>query len=272
YGLFASGAVTAPNSYKTRLNRAVSLFERDAMSDQAVAELERCLGILKSPPLSADQEDPGIYSNAAAIYGGRGDAVKRSGAPDAAQLSRAWYEKAMVVLRRGLAIDQARAVENEEANVKAGRPRAIFGVYEFYRELGKAYIRLGEPEKAIEPLDHASLIRPNAEIFQVFSEAYAAMHDSDGAAVALMEGQVIDPDQRGSASELVDLYKKMDPSGCAVTSAGGGNSLNIECPLVHRHLCAGVRRMAELYDRRYQPMEARRTRITGAQSFGCPAQ
>ena len=268
--LWDSGARVASGSYKTHLNLAVALFKAKISPDRMIPEAERSMDILATLPPDKD-EDPSAYANIGAIYRSKGEMAAKGQSPDSAAISGQWYRKALATLLRGAAIERRLSADAKQRNEAAGRPPWPFGMYQIYQELGQAYLRAGEPQKAIDALDYGIRIRPDPQFFQILSEAYAALPDRDGAAIALMEGQVMYPENQAFASELLDLYQKW-PASCAVNRTGGAAGLNIDCPLVHDHLCAGARRVSELYQRRGRAVEAERTRNTAVQSLGCPAQ
>ena len=267
--LFETALRASPGSYKTHLNWAVTLSQDRSKLDQAVAEGEIALAILKPLPPDKD-EDFLTYADMGTIYRMKGDQVWKSGRGDFAAESRRWYEKSLEVLARGIAVDQQRSEMLRRLDRGVGHRAYIYGAFQLYREQGQTYTRIGEPKKALEALEYAAFLRPEGQLFQFEAEAYAALHDSTNAAIALMQALVIAPDEQALASELVDLYQR-EPANCAVQNTGGGNSLNLGCPLVHGHLCTGAQRVSELYERRGDPGAAAKTRNTAAQSFGCPA-
>ena|SRR5206468_12501383 len=100
------------------------------------------------------------------------------------------------------------------------------------------------------------------------SDARKSQHDDARAAVALLEGLVIDPGQQAFAAKLANVYRGMPEAGCAV----GQNGLNLECPQVRANLCEATSKVRELYARRGQTGDAEKIRTTAVRSFGCPAQ
>ena len=103
--------------------------------------------------------------------------------------------------------------------------------------------------------------------------AYRAAGQPEQAAITLFEGVSADPnDPAGAAlaSQLVDVYKQIDPQGCALSGAGGSVSLNLDCPLVRGHLCTASRNLVRLFLETGRPdaANAQRRAIGG---LGCPA-
>lgn len=268
--LFASAARVSASSYKTHLNLAVLLLADPAKLDRAIAEGERTLAILATVP-PGQFADASPYASVATIYRTKGDAIAKEASAGAAQASAVWYRNALAVVLQGVAADRRFAEDFARKDAAAGRPPAIYGFAPVYGELGVIYQRLGEPGKALEALDEAISIQPSAKLFQLESDSYAALDDWNSAAITLMEGVLMYPDEKAFPSELLAHYQK-EPGGCAVEKAGSNNSLNLGCKEVHDHLCAGARRVKELYDRRGEHGKAAKAALMAAQSLGCPAQ
>lgn len=268
--LFESAVRAAPDSYKTHLNLAVSLAPDKSTLDRGIAEGEIALAILDTLP-PGKVEDFLAYSDMALLYRRKGNQIKASGEPDAASVSRLWYEKSLAVASRGIEVDRTRSQKLERISQAAGHGKYLFGAYQIYRDRAETYLSMGEPEKALDPLAYATFLKPDAKLFHIEAQVHLALHDPTNAAIALMQALVIEPDEEALASELVDLYQKQ-PANCAIQNTGGGNSLNLGCPLVHGHICTAAERISQIYERRGDRAEAAKTRRTAAQSFGCPAQ
>jgi hypothetical protein len=82
----------------------------------------------------------------------------------------------------------------------------------------------------------------------------------------------MDPNQPAVASTLVELYGEIDPHGCAVTRQNGVPSLNPDCPLVHRDICAASHNVIANYLRRGQQSEAASIRNVAEHDLGCAAE
>jgi tetratricopeptide (TPR) repeat protein len=263
--LWSSAAAVSPGSYKTHMNLSLALFRESSNLDRAIAEGERAVAILQPLPLDRD-EDPAPYINLGSYYRVKGDLLGH--ADPSGSSSRQFYRKSLDTLLRGRAVDRARSAMLMRLNTRNGRRFTMIGVYQLYQELAETYLRLGEPGNAVSELEYGTALSPQtADLFQIMSEAYTALHDRDGAAIALMEGLIIEPEQPKFASGLVDLYRT-GPSGCAI--GAGGSTLNLACPLVRQHLCAAAGRVRDLYLRRDMRADARKVRDTAVQTFGCP--
>jgi protein O-mannosyl-transferase len=269
--LWSSTVKAVPDSYKGHLNLAtVSYRLGGPFLDQAIAEGRRSLAILHG--LSPEKDDALTYANLGAYDRVKGDAVKSAGGPDAEQQSGYWYRQSLEILLHGAEVDRARSEESERAQRAKGTPIEFMGVPQIYQELGQTYIRLNEPQKALEALDYGALLKPTDEILKLMSMAYVALYRQDDAAIVLLEGLLLQPNEKAYASELLALYQKRNPPTCAVENAAAGANLNLGCPLVHEHICTAVSRLQDYFTRRHQPADVAKMRAVGVQSFGCPVQ
>jgi tetratricopeptide (TPR) repeat protein len=262
--LFTSAVAASPNSYRTHFNLALSLFRDQGNTDGAIAEGERSLAILRPLPLDRD-EDVGPYSNVGAFYRVKGDMLAQGHPPDAAAANRL-YQRSLEILLHGEAVDRARAAKLMRQNQAAGRPSTQFGVYQVYQEVGEIYLRVDEPGNALDAVEQAFSLQPSGELLEMMSEAYTALHDRDNAAIALMGGLLTQQDQTPFLSALAAIYR----AGNSVCAIGSNGSLNFGCPPVHEHLCAGARRVGELFERGGRKSQAEEVRSRATATFGCP--
>jgi tetratricopeptide (TPR) repeat protein len=252
--LWASAAKVCPASYKTRLHLATALIgtKREGI-DRAIGELDRSLAILD--PLPDDRNVPQAYAVAGFMYIMQGDLLAAQG--------QQWYEKARDVLLRGERIDRIAAQQLRRENQLRGITTSASGWYPLYLALGDAYLRLSDPRQAIEAFEYGRVLRPVPEFFEDTSAAWRAIGDPQQAAIALIEGLLVDRGNGKLASQLVALYRQTAPGSCATSDAGGALTLDPACPLVHDHVCAAVRNVKQLYTQMGQAP-------TGLSDAGCP--
>jgi tetratricopeptide (TPR) repeat protein len=267
--LWSSAVRISPNSLKTHLGLAPTLVGPDESGiDDAVREADQALAIVD--PLPDERNNSGVYSLAAPYYRRKGDTLPPSEAA-------AWYHRALNVLLRGERVDLYWNQVIHRENQLRGRIVPDTGFDPLYLELGRVYLRLSDPAKALEALRYGESIQygraltASPEFVQEMSKAYSAAGDLEHAAVTLMEGVSIDPGQTAFASQLVDVYKKMNPQTCALQQAGGSVSLNLDCPLVRTHLCTASRNVVLLYLRMHRLGDAAAARNSAIASLGCPA-
>jgi hypothetical protein len=251
--LSTSAAKVSPGSYKAHSSLAADLIiaKRPAL-DTAVGEAGRSLAILD--PLPDQRNISAAYANAGLCYRMKGDTL-------AAPQSRYWFQKALDTLLHGDRIDRA--------SRGAGLVRS--GWFQLYLELGRVYMRLSDPRKAVEAFQYGRTLQPKTDFFEEMSAAWRALGDSQQAAITLMEGLGVDSSNTRFASELVDLYQRTEPQSCAIRNGGGSVSLNLDCPLVHSQLCTASRNVALLYHQRGQDPMAAATARSAVQDLGCPA-
>jgi tetratricopeptide (TPR) repeat protein len=226
----------------------------------AAAEADRSLAILDRLPDELDAVQP--YVNAAKAYRQVGDSQT-----DPSQKQN-WYRKALGAALRGERIDRLSQERIQALN--AGR-RVLSGSAPLYQELGSIWLRLNDPQKALEAFDRSRFFSATPESFASRAEAYATLHDQRQAVIALFEALVYDPLWTQFAPLIVDQYKNHEPQSCALRDSGSGASLDLSCPLVHDEICAAARNVQRLYLSHTQTAKAGATAASAVQGLGCPA-
>ena len=263
--LYGANVVSCPNSFRSHNGLGLALATAaHPQLDRAAAEVQRSIEILGTLPDDKSESPP--YTNAGFTYRMKGDAV--APAPE----SRVWYQKAVDVLVRGAQVDAAsgrvateRAAEQGVRIVRSGWPP-------LYLELGRSYLRLNEPAKALDALKFGRSIQPEVYFFEEMANAYRQMGDNDQVAVTLMEGLGMHMEYTRFARELVELYRKTAPGSCALHDVPGGSSLNVTCPMVHTQLCTATRNVVGLYNQLGQSGNAINTARSAVETLGCPAE
>jgi tetratricopeptide (TPR) repeat protein len=264
---------TSPASFKTHMAYSTALNnpESEASVDRSIQESEKSLAILKPVP---DYLQPsGTYINMGMFYRQKGILTKKKFADPAEGERQAeqWYRKSLVPLLRGKEIEAAlNADKQREGRWHAGKVLE-FGWWQLDIELGRTYLALKEPKKALAAFRNGLRRRPMPEFYVEIAEAWRALGDLRRSAVALMEGILIDPSHTAFTTGLVEIYKQIDPKSCAVQLAGGATNLNLACPMVHDDLCAGAHDAAAFYVSVNQRPKALQVANTAIQEMGCPA-
>ena len=270
--LWESAVRAAPASFKTHMNRAFAWLNRAAL-DNSIAEVGRGLAILD--PLPDLKNLSASYMNAGTIYRRKGDAVSEK-KPDSTPVPNAesnrWYSKSLEVLLRARRIEMAQEEMYRREDLARGVTRPVMGWYELYLELGRTYMRLGEPQRALEAYEYGRKLRTTPEFFAEMAAAWRAAGDPRKSAIALLEGLLFDPSQKSFAAGLAELYEQIDPRGCAVRNAGGARSINFECPLVHADICTASSNLFRLHRNKNQAQAAEQTRQIGIRELSCPAE
>ena len=184
-----------------------------------------------------------------------------------------WYRKALDVLERGQAVDLAWQRLVWQRNQLAGKPAVPAGWGPLYLALGRTYVRMAEPQRAIQAFQRGALIDQSPQFFEDMSATWRAMGNPDQAAIALMEGFAMDAHAQGRfTSELVDLYRSTAPQSCAIAASGGSVNLNVRCPAVHNQLCSAYRNTVSRLGQLHRDADAAATRETAIANLGCPAE
>jgi tetratricopeptide (TPR) repeat protein len=262
--LWTSAVKVCPGSYKTHSSLATDLIAlREAGPDCAVGEADRSLAILD--PLPEERNVSAVYASAGVCYRTKGDTLSRP-------QSDYWYRKSLDALLHGERIDAVHDQDLRRENAAHGKIIARSGWIPLYLELGRTYLRVSEPRKALEAFEFGRALRPDPEFFEEMSAAWRALGDPQQAAITLMEGLGVDSSHTQFASELVDLYQRTEPQSCAIRNVGGSVSLNLDCPLVHSQLCTASRNVALMYHQKGQDSTAASTVRSAIGDLGCPAE
>jgi hypothetical protein len=262
--LYASNLLSCPNSFRSHNGLGLALATASHPDlDRAASEMQRSMEILGTLPDDRSESPP--YANAGFAYRMKGEAV--APAPE----SRQWFQRAVDVMVHGAQVDAAtgrvaveRAAEHGVRIMRSGWPP-------LYLELGRSYLRLNEPAKALEAFRYGRSIQPETYFFEEMAMAYRAAGDNNQVAITLMEGLGMHMEYSRFAQELMELYQKTAPESCALKVAQGGSSLNLACPLVHNQLCTATRNVVGLYNELGQPDNATNTARSAITTLGCPA-
>jgi len=262
--LWTSTVATVPASFKAHTTLASALVSAGPGElDHAVSEADRALAILDSVP--DDYSTPRPYATA-----GLCDRLKGDSLPPAQ--GAAWYRKALAVLERGRRVDLAEREQIRLLNLANGHRAGAPGWMPLYLELGRVYLRLSDPQKALEPLSYGRLHSVDPDFSIEMARAWRARGDWQQAAIVLLEGAILYSSTPKLATELVDIYKQAAPTGCAVRESAGASSINVDCPMVHEHVCAASLDVAETYRRNGQAAKADTALRSAVRDLGCPGQ
>lgn len=261
-----SNVASAPASYHTNILAAWSVPPRTAEEwSRSIEWTDRAMQILD--PVPDDRNGPFAYADAGAFYRTLGDRVaagQTAGPRASGTTPDLWYNRALAALLRGERID----------NASIGRsPSTAFGTTKVYLELGRTYVRLKQPALALSAYERGRGWESSAEILDEMAPLYEAAGDDRNAALALIQAIAVDPANGGRrAGKLMELYGRIEPAGCATVRENGRPSLNFECPLVRRDICAASRNLGRTYLRRNQQRESGKVRDIAIRELGCPAE
>ena len=251
----------SPASFKTHKMLTNALLESDQSHgniELVIDEAERSLAILDSLP--ADRNNADTYQRAGGYYFMKGDRLRThnaDGSYAATPESAAAYRRALALLERSEEIVKA----SGQSAPNPGRDADLAA------QMAKLYLRVGEPQKAMEAAVRARAMDPeNADVHRLIVGLLVDGGRDDDAVVALMEGVLVtrDADLR---QKLIDLYRGgLDTQGCAITPQG---ALNSRCPTVQRQLCRAAAEVVKLRTETNRPDLAAEMTKTAAREFGC---
>ena len=148
--LWERAVAVCPESYKTHYNLAHAWFEKDhSQVDKSIAQMEQALAIVASLPNNLNSSP--VFQELGAYYGYKGDIAARTSLSE----SREWYQKALQILLRGVAVDEEFNAACRRRELARGKPPGeigIFGAPLLYWNLSQAYLRLGDRPHAEQAL------------------------------------------------------------------------------------------------------------------------
>ena len=148
--LWASAVEVCPASYKTHYSLAHDWFEKDhSQVDKSIAQAEQALAIVE--PLPDNLNSTPVFQELGAYYGSKGDMVARTSRSESLE----WYQKALRILLRGVAIDKEFNAACRRRELARGRPPGeigIFGSPALYWNLSQVYLRLGDRPQSEQAL------------------------------------------------------------------------------------------------------------------------
>jgi tetratricopeptide (TPR) repeat protein len=140
------------------------------------------------------------------------------------------------------------------------------GTSSVYVELARIYERMAQPGEALATLEYGRRIAQSDEIDEELADLYLGNGELERAAITYLEALSLNPDRSPVAGKLVELYRRIDPQGCALANG----TLNLGCPLVHKDVCAASRNVAQLFGAKGR--EADNVRSQAIDVLGCPAE
>lgn len=274
--VFASAAQTAPDSVKPHLSLADTWFAQDPtflQGDRAITEAETAAAIVSGLP---DNQTPAVVlAVLSRIYCARGDLVAAKdadGNPHADAASAVWYHKALEAALRGVPVNRAFDENRRRLEVARGWPADEIppvGVPEIDANLGRVYLRLDDPQKAMEAFLDLRRLLPAAPLtYSLIASAYEARNQPEEAATALLESYVLD-ESPSTLSRVALLYDKVDGGNCATVGRGEDRSLNRDCAIIRRDLCSAYRSLEQASREARQRAAAERFLDAGRRVPGC---
>jgi tetratricopeptide (TPR) repeat protein len=252
--LWSASARVAPNSIKVQRGLASSVMESDPSGgrvDEALEIASRGLRILDQAPLPLHHVPAALYVDLGHYHSRKADLLDAGGHPAQAVTERA---QALNLLKRAEQIDREINRQGRESLLRRGfRPEQIrdVGTPVIYRNMASVYLAIGDPAEAVATLKYLQHIQPmNDDAHYTRGEAEGAMaafeqsrgnqqqarDHLDQAAVNLIEAILLNPDNDAAWQTLARVYNLIAPSPAPVLVVDGRRTLNMDHPLVPRHL------------------------------------
>jgi tetratricopeptide (TPR) repeat protein len=252
--LWSSSAQAAPNSIKLIRAIATTTMAADPSGggpDAALAIALRGVRIAEQAPLPLYHQPAALfaeighyYSSRAALLAARGESVR----------ARNDYAEAVAMLKRAEQIDREVNRQGREKLLRLGvGPDEIHdtGTAIIYRNLGAAYLGLGDPDRAIETLSYLRHLEPASfDALYVLAMAEGAASQSESArgnrpqaaehleraAVDLIEAILLNRDHDPSWQALEHVYRLLAPWSAAALVSADKRTLDMDEPMVRRHV------------------------------------
>jgi hypothetical protein len=112
----------------------------------------------------------------------------------------------------------------------------------------------------------------NPDAYLNIASIYLSGGHAEEAAVFLVQALLIDSGREEALRALADIYRQIDPNGCAVIMSEGKPRLNADCAIVHNHLCSGSYGLAKLFVETKQFDLARQMEQTAVRNYHCPTE
>ena len=278
--LWTQAVQACPDSFKTHKSLAYALYERDQQKnppdfsdiDRIVEEAEKARAVIDRKPLPPLYRTSIVNLHLGAYDRIKGDLLTQSN-PDAA---RHWYQKSVEALKDAVVSDQAFNEDNRKKELARGRvPDQIqdVGNQEVYANLGLSYLRLGQYQDALNAyLSMRHLSPTNPDAYLNIASIYLSGGHAEEAAVFLVQALLIDSGREEALRALADIYRQIDPNGCAVIMSEGKPRLNADCAIVHNHLCSSSYGLAQVFIETKQFDLARQMEQTAVRNYHCPAE
>lgn len=251
--LWTTSAEAAPNSIKVIRALASLAMESDptgGKADEALAIAARALRILEQAPLPLYHTPAALYQDVGLYSFGKGTFLSAHGEEGQA---RAAFGQSVAMFERAEAIDREINRQGRERLLRSGvRPEDVrdTGTASIRRDLGSAYLAVGQPAQAIGALTDMRRLQPdNFDASYALgiaegaaweaerargNEQQAAQH-LERAAIDLLQAILLDSTHQPSWEALRRVYGILSPGSDAVRIVDGKPTLNTDVPLAGRH-------------------------------------
>jgi tetratricopeptide (TPR) repeat protein len=274
--LYTSAAEAVPADFQPQMVLAQLWYLQDSAflgGDRAIAAAEKALAIVSGLP--DDRIPSAALLVLGRLYRARGDTVAAKdaiGEPHSDAASAGWYHQALEVDLRAVSANRAFDADHRRRELARGTPADAINLTGFpniYAELGRVYLRLGDPQQALQAFLYERRLAPqSSQAYLDIASAHQALDHTGEAVTAMLEAYSLDKSQ-STLNALSKAYWKVDSGGCAVVSQAGVQALNQDCAAVKRDLCRAYRdQEAVFHDAKRQDL-AELAREAGRHVPGC---
>jgi tetratricopeptide (TPR) repeat protein len=280
--LWTAAVHTSPRSASAHQSLAFALVRQDGPGypnvDRSIAEGEAAVAILDAGHLAPVDVPSSVFLELGTYYEIKAEQLRggtRDGTRGDSSAALVWYRKAAAVLARAVEADRAYTAARRGWELARGRrPEEIvdLGNYALYVHVGDVALALSRPTEAIDAFTYMRHLAPNsADAHFGLGRAYVAAGRAEDAAVPLLQAIALDSHRDAAWQLLFDVYRRIDPAGCALAGTTDHPSLDRRCPLVHAHLCTAYAQLAAMYRGARQEALAAQLDAAASRAYGCPA-
>lgn len=251
--LWQSAIDACPDSHKVYKGMAEAMSKeqpRKATMEEVVAMVERGLAVFDKHPLPLEHEPIQLLTDVGIYYLMMGDDLALRAGVKPGQVnfdSIPWYEKSRNILERSARADKRVNELARQAQLSRGRPaEEIYDVGnpEIYRVLGTAMMRLRQYGPALEAISYQRRLDPaNSEAYLLLGVCSMQIERYEEAAIRIIQSRLLGNEHPESATLLQAIYGGLVPGAPIVSGGGAQMSLNVNYPIVRRHMDEACRDM-----------------------------
>jgi protein O-mannosyl-transferase len=271
--LWTKAVEVCPNSFKTHKSLAFALYEKDPDGkniDRIIEEGEKAREVTDKTQI--------VLLHLGAYYRIKGDTFAQRAADGVTLVptpqSMPWYQKSVEALTNAVPLDREFNDDNRRKELKRGRtPDQIpdIGNHEIYWNLGISYMRMSQYQQALDAYTYMRHLAPtNPDAYLSIASVYLATGHSEEAGISLLEALLLDSTRTQTLRLLVDIYRQIDHEGCAVIMNSGQPRLNLDCTIVHDHICSAYYGLVQVFVEAKQYDMAKQTKLNALNSYHCP--
>jgi tetratricopeptide (TPR) repeat protein len=277
--LWEDAITKSKRAFRCYQSLAFALYEQNPTKnvDRMISTAEGALPIVD--PLPNHLNSSRLYLHLGIYYSIKGDIVGRQ--PDGSHVvtdeSRKWYEKAALILKRGVEIDRSFNEVNTAKEKRRGTPPELVndaGLSPVYGTLGMAHFQLGQLEEAFLACQYQRHLDPqDADAYLKIATIRHRQGRLDDAIVSVVQAILIEKNQPRMWQSLAELYA-MYPNGQgqgAIVVENGTPKLHLGHPVARDHLMLAYRDFVRIFRRAHRWQAAEDARKAAVEMYKMPA-